>query len=160
MPARQASFGIAKCLLTTLALLPCLLQVTSAESDTRTCYDYNDTAQPGSRPCYSPSTKTISHCCSTTDTCVADTLCLSQFGTLYIGSCTVTGWGDGSAGRGDCPKYYSYCTGRRGHIDWKAVETDDQCRKRGLGHRGMQQHKSSVGVLLWRFARHRQMLQP
>jgi hypothetical protein len=30
----------------------------------------------------------VSHCCSPWDVCVGDTLCLSQFGTLYAWGCT------------------------------------------------------------------------
>ncbi|KAJ8115724.1 hypothetical protein OPT61_g2692 [Boeremia exigua] len=114
MSVPRRTLSTTKCLYMALALLTLVFQVASASTDDRTCFDYNNEELSDSRPCYAPGTKSISHCCSTQDTCVGDTLCLSQFGTLYIGSCTVKDWADGSAGRGDCPKYYDYCKSNAG----------------------------------------------
>jgi hypothetical protein len=85
--------------------LSIIAQFASALNDTRACYNVSNDIEPGHYPCVSPETKAISHCCSTVDTCIGDTLCLSQWGTLYVGSCTVENWLDGTSGRGDCPKY-------------------------------------------------------
>jgi len=76
-----------------------------ASPDTRACYSVSNSIAPNQHPCISPTTQSISHCCSTTDTCLGDTLCLSQFGTLYVGSCTIKDWKDGANGKGSCPKY-------------------------------------------------------
>ncbi|EFQ94980.1 hypothetical protein PTT_07148 [Pyrenophora teres f. teres 0-1] len=76
-----------------------------AELDNRVCYDTSNNIAKGHRPCISPTTQEISHCCSTTDTCVGDTLCLSQFATLYVGSCTIKDWKYGANGKGICPQY-------------------------------------------------------
>ncbi|EDU47852.1 hypothetical protein PtrSN002B_006621 [Pyrenophora tritici-repentis] len=73
--------------------------------DNRVCYDTSNNIAKGHRPCISPTTQEISHCCSTTDTCIGDTLCLSQFATLYVGSCTIKDWKYGANGKGICPKY-------------------------------------------------------
>ena len=75
------------------------------ELDARVCYDASNNIAKGHRPCISPTTQEISHCCSTTDTCIGDTLCLSQFATLYVGSCTIKDWKYGANGKGVCPKY-------------------------------------------------------
>lgn len=76
-----------------------------AMPDRRECYDSSNKLLYTHRPCVDPSIKAISHCCSTVDTCLGDTLCLSQWGTLYVGACTVRDWSTGINGRGDCPKY-------------------------------------------------------
>ncbi|KAF1843993.1 uncharacterized protein K460DRAFT_368862 [Cucurbitaria berberidis CBS 394.84] len=77
-----------------------------AATDSRACYDSKNNIV-SHQPCVAPGTKAVSHCCSTIDTCLGDTLCLSQFGTLYVGSCTIKDWSGGNQGRGDCPKYCS-----------------------------------------------------
>ena len=81
--------------------------ISLAELDTRPCYDASNNIAPKDRPCISASNQTISHCCSREDTCVGDTLCLSQWSTLYVGSCTIKDWSAGRNGRNFCPKYCS-----------------------------------------------------
>jgi hypothetical protein len=94
---------------TTLVTIPFLLiqaQISLALADPRTCYDAKNKATDHV-PYFSNSTQAIFHCCSLADTCAGDTLCLSQWGTLYVGSCTIKVWVSGSNGRNYCPKYCS-----------------------------------------------------
>jgi hypothetical protein len=94
---------------TILITVPFLLihaQTALALADPRTCYDAKNKATDHV-PCFSNNTQAISHCCSLTDTCAGDTLCLSQWGTLYVGSCTVKDWVNGGNGKNYCPKYCS-----------------------------------------------------
>lgn len=81
--------------------------VTSAlgDNDTRSCYDVDNKIMLDHRPCVNPTTQEHSHCCSLADTCIGDTLCLSQFGTLYVGGCTAKDWSNGRNARSFCPKY-------------------------------------------------------
>ncbi|KAF2186791.1 hypothetical protein K469DRAFT_749243 [Zopfia rhizophila CBS 207.26] len=64
------------------------------------CYFYDTKEHAGASPC---TNNTVSHCCSSyLDVCLVDTLCLSQWGTLFIGSCTEKNWNLNTEG---CPKY-------------------------------------------------------
>ncbi|KAH7089686.1 hypothetical protein FB567DRAFT_307795 [Paraphoma chrysanthemicola] len=95
---------------TILFLFPLLFRASislAQQNDTRTCYDANNKVAPRQVPCFSADQQSISHCCSTEDTCAGDTLCLSQWGTLYVGSCTVKDWSNGRNGKDFCPKYCS-----------------------------------------------------
>jgi hypothetical protein len=60
------------------------------------CYNINGQKQDSTACTPNPG----SHCCATRDTCVGDTLCLSQFGTLYSEDCT-----DPTFNSAGCPKY-------------------------------------------------------
>ncbi|KAH7401417.1 hypothetical protein BKA66DRAFT_450387 [Pyrenochaeta sp. MPI-SDFR-AT-0127] len=93
------------CLIVTYTLVASYAHHCIALPDRRTCYDSSNALLTTHRPCVDPSIKAISHCCSAVDTCLGDTLCLSQWGTLYVGVCTVKDWPTGNNGRGDCPKY-------------------------------------------------------
>ncbi|KAF2466863.1 uncharacterized protein BDR25DRAFT_305753 [Lindgomyces ingoldianus] len=90
------------CLAYSFLFASIIVQLTLATNDTRPCYNATGGVAPDHHPCVSSETKEISHCCTTWDTCLGDTLCLSQWGTLYVGTCTVKSW---DSGRGDCPKY-------------------------------------------------------
>ena len=89
-----------------LTVVPLLFShLVLAANDTRLCYDVLNNEAPNHHPCLPPESGPISHCCADIDTCLGDTLCISQWGTLYVGTCTVMDWVSGNYGRGQCPKY-------------------------------------------------------
>ena len=89
MPRSFIQYGPSALLLSTF--------IVTVSSQFRQCYD--PSGKPSaSQPC---TPNSVSHCCSPgVDTCLGDTLCLSQYGTLYVGGCTEKSW----TGIG-CPKY-------------------------------------------------------
>jgi hypothetical protein len=99
-----------KMLLSISTLLLLRAYMTLAEIDTRVCYDASNNVAKDHKPCISPTTQEVSHCCSTMDTCIGDTLYLSQFFKLYVGSCTIKDWTGGANGKSSCPKYCSHGT--------------------------------------------------
>jgi hypothetical protein len=80
-------------LVTATILLLFVTQSSLAADDNRTCYDSSGKVALLHIPCVDASAQTSSHCCSLWDTCIGDTLCLSQIGTLWVGSCTIQDWG-------------------------------------------------------------------